>query len=121
VPEPLPDFSTMSAEEELLWAVNEYGLSALLEPDPDKERDVGDGAPQPPEVRPEMEAETKTAPLQIAEVEPTQVETKPEPPPPKAWWETMVRWRQRGPEDYDFGSDGTIDGDLSWDDDDFES
>ena len=115
VPKPLPDFSTMTQMERLMWEVEEYGLETLIRQARElaPSGDAGDSAAEPPESR--LEAEPEAKPPSVAEAEPPQVEIEqPPPPPPKARWETMVRWRQRGPEDYDDFDDVREDDDDFW-------
>lgn len=104
IPPVPPDLSAMSAEKQLLWAVEQVGLKALLGADQNAKEPAVMATPEP-----ERQAEANVAP-------PAADKTKPAPRPPRhageadpaavppqnQWWETMCRFRFRGPgEPYD--------------------
>jgi hypothetical protein len=101
IPPVPPDLSAMSPQDQILWAVKQVGLKALLDADQEAKESAVVETPEPERI---------PAPSPAVAPPPAPVHTEPAPrsprhagepdpaavPPQNQWWQTMCRFRIRG-------------------------
>lgn len=105
VPAPPPDLSSLSPDAQLLWALNQVGLLALLQ-GPANDRKPAEPAtvatPEPCEREPQVKVTPSTSPVDNgppAKPRPRKSWWEPDPssvPPQNQYWEERCKWRVRG-------------------------